>query len=118
MHSVFLFHAIRAGLDMGIVNPGLLQVYSEIQSDLLQLTEDVVLNRRKDATERLVKFAEGLKNEGKKEEKLDDWRSLPVLDRIKHSLKRGLDEFIEHDINEARLLFTRSIEMIEGPLMG
>jgi 5-methyltetrahydrofolate--homocysteine methyltransferase len=118
MHSVFLYHAIKAGLDMGIVNPGMLQVYSEIQPDLLHLTEDVVLNRRKDSTERLVKFAEGLKNEGKKEEKADEWRSLPVVDRIKHSLRRGLDEFIEQDVEEARHLFSRSIEMIEGPLMG
>jgi 5-methyltetrahydrofolate--homocysteine methyltransferase len=118
MHSVFLYHAIKAGLDMAIVNPGMLQVYSEIPHDLLQLTEDVVLNRRKDATDRLVKFAEGLKNEGKKEEKADEWRSLPVLERIRHSLKRGLDEFIEKDIEEARSLFKRSIEIIEGPLMG
>jgi 5-methyltetrahydrofolate--homocysteine methyltransferase len=118
MHSVFLYHAIKAGLDMAIVNPGMLQVYSEIPPDLLQLTEDVVLNRRKDATERLVKFAEGLKNEGKKEDKVDEWRSLPVLERIRHSLKRGLDEFIERDIEEARPLFKRSIEIIEGPLMG
>jgi len=117
MHSVFLYHAINAGLDMGIVNPGMLQVYSEIPADLLQLTEDVVLNRRKDATERLVKFAEGLKNEGKKEEKSDEWRSRPVVDRIKHSLIRGLDEHIEEDIEEARSLFSRSIELIEGPLM-
>jgi 5-methyltetrahydrofolate--homocysteine methyltransferase len=117
MHSVFLYHAINAGLDMGIVNPGMLQVYSEISADLLQLTEDVVLNRRKDATERLVKFAEGLKNEGKKEEKSDEWRSRPVVDRIKHSLIRGLDEHIEEDIEEARSLFSRSIELIEGPLM-
>jgi 5-methyltetrahydrofolate--homocysteine methyltransferase len=118
MHSVFLYHAIKAGLDMAIVNPGMLQVYSEIPHDLLQLTEDVVLNRRKDGTERLVKFAEGLKNEGKKEEKADEWRSLPLLERISHSLKRGLDEFIEKDIEEARSLFKRSIEIIEGPLMG
>jgi 5-methyltetrahydrofolate--homocysteine methyltransferase len=118
MHSVFLYHAIKAGLDMGIVNPGMLQVYSEIPADLLQLTEDVVLNRRKDGTERLVKFAESLKNEGKKEEKADEWRSLPVIDRIKHSLIRGLDEHIEEDIEEARSLFSRSIELIEGPLMG
>ncbi|MCX6333028.1 MAG: methionine synthase, partial [Bacteroidia bacterium] len=118
MHSVFLYHAIKAGLDMGIVNPGMLQVYSEIPEDLLQLTEDVVLNRRKDATERLVKFAEGLKNEGKKEEKADEWRSLPVIDRIKHSLIRGLDEHIEEDVEEARSLFSRSLELIEGPLMG
>jgi 5-methyltetrahydrofolate--homocysteine methyltransferase len=118
MHSVFLFHAIKAGLDMGIVNPGMLQVYSEIPHDLLQLTEDVVLNRRKDSTERLVKFAESIKNEGKKEEKEDAWRLLPVIERIKHSLIRGLDEFIENDVEEARPLFSRSIELIEGPLMG
>jgi len=118
MHSVFLYHAINAGLDMGIVNPGILQVYSEIPPDLLQLTEDVVLNRRKDGTERLVKFAEGLKNEGKKEVKSDEWRSMPVIDRIKHSLIRGLDEFIEQDVEEARHLFSRSLELIEGPLMA
>jgi len=117
MHSVFLYHAIQAGLDMGIVNPGMLQVYSEIQPDLLQLTEDVVLNRRKDATERLITFAEGLRNEGKKEEKADEWRSLPVIERISHSLKRGLDEFIEQDVEEARHLFSRPLEVIEGPLM-
>lgn len=118
MHSVFLYHAIRAGLDMGIVNPGMLQVYSEIEPDLLKLTEDVVLNRRRDGTERLVKFAEGLRGEGKKEEKADEWRSLPVLERIRYSLKRGIDEFIAQDIEEARTLFSRSIELIEGPLMG
>jgi 5-methyltetrahydrofolate--homocysteine methyltransferase len=118
MHSVFLYHAIAAGLDMGIVNPGMLQVYTEIDPDLLQLTEDVVLNRRKDATERLVKFAESIKNEGKKEEKADAWRSQPVTERIRYSLVRGLDEFIEVDIEEARPLFSRSIELIEGPLMG
>jgi 5-methyltetrahydrofolate--homocysteine methyltransferase len=118
MHSVFLYHAIKAGLDMGIVNPGMLQVYSEIQKDLLELTEDVVLNRRKDATERLVKFAETLKSEVIKEEKSDEWRSLPVIDRIKHALIRGLDEHIENDVEEARSLFSRSIELIEGPLMG
>jgi len=118
MHSVFLYHAIKAGLDMGIVNPGMLQVYTEIHPDLLQLTEDVVLNRRKDGTERLVKYAEGLKNEGKKEERIDEWRSLPVLERIRHALKRGFDEYIDQDIEEARPLFSRSIELIEGPLMG
>ena len=118
MHSVFLYHAIKAGMDMGIVNPGMLQVYTEIDPDLLQLTEDVILNRRKDSTERLVKFAENIKNEGKKEEKEDAWRLLPVIDRIKHSLIRGIDEFIEQDVEEARSLFRRSIELIEGPLMG
>jgi len=85
---------------------------------LLQLTEDVVLNRRKDATERLVKFAENLRNENTKEEKSDEWRLLPVTERIKHSLIRGLDEYIETDVEEARLLYSRSIELIEGPLMG
>jgi 5-methyltetrahydrofolate--homocysteine methyltransferase len=118
IHSVFLFHAIKAGLDMGIVNPGMLQVYTEIQPDLLHLVEDVVLNRRKDSTERLVRFAEGIKNEGKKVEKEDAWRQLNVIDRIKHSLVRGIDEFIEQDVEEARPLFSRSIELIEGPLMG
>lgn len=118
IHSVFLFHAIKAGLDMGIVNPGMLQVYTEIQPDMLHLIEDVVLNRRKDGTERLVKFAEGIKNEGKKEEKEDAWRQLPVIERIKHSLIKGLDEFIDQDVEEARPLFTRSIDLIEGPLMG
>jgi 5-methyltetrahydrofolate--homocysteine methyltransferase len=118
MHSVFLYHSIRAGLDMGIVNPGMLQVYSEIPPDLLKLTEDVVLNRRKDATERLVKFAEGIKAGGKKESKSDEWRSLPVVDRVRHALLKGTDEFIEQDIEEARKLFDRSIDLIEGPLMG
>ncbi len=118
MHSIFLFHGIKAGLDMGIVNPGMLQVYSEIEPQLLELCEDVILNRRKDSTERLVKFAEGIKKDGKKEEKEDAWRALPVIDRIKHSLIRGLDEFIEVDVEEARPLFARSIELIEGPLMG
>jgi 5-methyltetrahydrofolate--homocysteine methyltransferase len=118
IHSVFLFHAIKAGLDMGIVNPGMLQVYTEIQPDMLHLIEDVVLNRRKDSTERLVKYAEGIKNEGKKEEKEDAWRQMPVIDRIKHSLIRGLDEFIEQDVEDARSLFKRSIDLIEGPLMG
>ena len=118
IHSVFLYHAIKAGLDMGIVNPGMLQVYSEIPPDLLELCEDVVLNRRKDATERLVKVAEGLQGEGgRKEEKLDEWRSYTVAQRIKYSLIRGLDEYIEQDVEEARQLYTRSIEIIEGPLM-
>jgi 5-methyltetrahydrofolate--homocysteine methyltransferase len=118
IHSVFLLHAVKAGLDMGIVNPGMLQVYTEIEPNLLHLVEDVVLNRRKDSTERLVKFAEGIKNEGKKEEKEDAWRQLEVIERIKHSLIRGIDEFIEQDVEEARPLFSRSIELIEGPLMG
>jgi len=117
MHSVFLYYAIKAGLDMGIVNAGMLQVYSEIPADMLQLTEDVVLNRRKDSTERLVKFAEGLKQKDKKEEKVNEWRSMPLIERIKHSLVRGFDEFIEQDVEEARLLYPKAINVIEGPLM-
>jgi 5-methyltetrahydrofolate--homocysteine methyltransferase len=117
MHSVFLYYSIKAGQDMGIVNAGMLQVYSEIPPDLLQLTEDVVLNRRKDSTERLVKFAENLKQRGKKEEKVNEWRNLPLADRIKHSLIRGLDEFIELDVEEARSHYPKSIGIIEGPLM-
>ena len=117
MHSVFLYHAIKAGLDMGIVNAGMLQVYSEIEPDLLKLTEDVVLNRRKDATERLVKFAEGVRQKDKKEEKDDQWRSLQLTDRIKYSLVRGLDDFIEQDVEEARHLYPRALGVIEGPLM-
>lgn len=120
MHSVFLYHAIKAGLDMGIVNPGMLQVYSEIPPDLLTLTEDVVLNRRKDATDRLVSVGENLaKGRGALLISKDlDWRKLPVKERIKHALIRGLDEFIEEDVEEARSLYKRSIELIEGPLMG
>jgi 5-methyltetrahydrofolate--homocysteine methyltransferase len=117
MHSVFLYHSIRAGQDMGIVNAGMLQVYSEIPPDLLELTEDVVLNRRRDSTERLVKFAENIKNSGRKDEKVNEWRNLPLNDRIKHSLIRGLDEFIEQDVEEARSDYPRSIGIIEGPLM-
>lgn len=118
MHSVFLYHAIKAGLDMGIVNPGMLQVYTEIDPDLLKLCEDVILNRRKDSTERLVKYAEGIRNEGKKAEKEDAWRQLPVIERIKHALIKGIDEFIEQDVEEARPLYSRSLEIIEGPLMA
>ncbi len=120
MHSVFLYHAIKAGLDMGIVNPGMLQVYSEIPDDLLKLTEDVVLNRRKDATERLIRYAEMSKDEEGAERgvKKSDWRDLPVVERVRHSLVKGIDDHIKEDILEARTLFSRSIEVIEGPLMG
>ncbi|MDP3436146.1 MAG: methionine synthase [Bacteroidales bacterium] len=120
MHSAFLYHAVKAGLDMGIVNPGMLQVYSEIPPDLLTLTEDVVLNRRKDATDRLVSVGENLAKSigGGPLAKELDWRQLPVKERIKHALIRGLDEYIEEDVEEARALYKRSIELIEGPLMG
>ena len=118
IHSAFLFHAIKAGMDMGIVNPSMLQVYSEIPPDLLVLVEDAILNRRKDSTDRLVKFAETYKSKDKKEEKIDAWRELSVIERIKHALIRGLDEYIEADVEEARPLFDKSIRIIEGPLMN
>ena len=118
MHSVFLYHAIKEGLDMGIVNPGLLMVYSDIEPELLELTEDVVLNRRGDATERLIKYAEGLQKDTKKEEKKDEWRQLDVTGRITHAVIRGIDEFIENDVEECRPLFAKTLEVIEGPLMS
>jgi 5-methyltetrahydrofolate--homocysteine methyltransferase len=117
MHSVFLFHAIKAGLDMGIVNPGMLQVYTEIAPDLLELAEDVVLNRRKNATEQLVTFAQSLKQGVQETIKTDDRGRIPVIDRIRQSLVKGQDEHIEQDIEEARSLFSRTIDIIEGPLM-
>jgi 5-methyltetrahydrofolate--homocysteine methyltransferase len=117
IHSVFLYHAIAAGMDMGIVNPGMLQIYDEIEPELLQLTEDLVLNRRPDATERLLTFAEQLKTGTKKEEKHDVWRDAPVNERLSHSLIKGITEFIEVDVLEARLHFSRALDVIEGPLM-
>ena len=117
MHSVFLYHAIKAGMDMGIVNPGLLQVYSEIPPDLLKMTEDVVLNRRKDATERLLAFAEKIKDPGRSASSADEWRSRPLMERINYSMKKGIDKYIEEDIEAARREFPRALNVIEGPLM-
>lgn len=117
MHSVFLFHAIKAGLDMGIVNPGMLQIYDEIPADLLEKTEDLVLNRRPDATERLLSFAENLKPGGSKEEKVDEWRQLPLEKRIEHALVKGLPEFVDEDMAEAVQKYSPALSIIEGPLM-
>lgn len=119
IHSVFLFYAIQAGLDMGIVNPGMLQVYDEIPKDLLDLVEDVVLNRRPDATERLVDFAEKIKNKGDKAAAPEEeaWRKGSLSERISHALVRGLDSFIETDMDEARAAYKYSLDIIEGPLM-
>ncbi|MFP4469801.1 MAG: methionine synthase, partial [Bacteroidales bacterium] len=117
MHSAFLYHAIRAGMDMGIVNPGMLQIYDEIPGDLLQLVEDVILNRRKDATDRLIAYADKVKNSGKKEEKHDAWRDAPVQERLKHALVKGITEFVEADTEEARQQYERALDVIEGPLM-
>lgn len=118
IHSVFLFHAIKAGLDMGIVNPGQLQIYDEIPKDLLGLTEDLVLNRRPDATERLLEFAETIKSSTAKEEKKDAWRELPLEERIKHALVKGLPEFVDEDMEEALQKYHPALNIIEGPLMA
>ncbi len=117
MHSAFLYHAIKAGLDMGIVNAGQLEVYEEIPKDLLVLVEDVLLNRRKDATERLVEFAETVKQKEKGEAKIDEWRKLPVKERLKHALIKGIVDHIEDDTEEARKQFEKPLDVIEGPLM-
>lgn len=117
MHSAFLYHAIKAGLDMGIVNAGMIEVYEEIPKDFLELVEDVLLNRRPDSTERLVDFAENIKSKGKKLEKDDAWRQWPVNDRLSHALIKGIVEFIDEDVEEARQHFDKPLQVIEGPLM-
>ena len=134
MHSVFLYHAINAGLDMGIVNPGMLQVYSQIPAELLQLVEDLVLNRRRDSTERLLTYAEQQLHPTPTQQNSSspfsnnqsqqnhpargaEWRSLPVNERIKHALIKGLDSHIQDDVLEARKHFPRTLDVIEGPLM-
>ena len=118
MHAAFLYHAIQAGLDMGIVNAGQLAVYEEIPKDLLALVEDVLLNRRPDATERLVAFAETVKQKGKAAVKDDEWRSRPVEERLAHALVKGLTDFIDQDVEEARQKSARPLDVIEGPLMA
>ena len=118
MHSAFLYHAIKAGLDMGIVNAGQLAVYEEIPKDLLELVEDVLLNRRPDATERLVTFAETVKQQGKVAVKDDEWRSGTVEERLSHALVKGMTDYIEQDIEEARQKYAKPLHVIEGPLMA
>ena len=123
IHSVFLFHAVRAGMDMGIVNAGALVVYDEIDPGLRERIEDVVLNRRPDATERLVEVAGDFAGTGEQQEAVaQEWRSMPVEERITHALVKGLDEFVEADTEELRLVIAerggRPIEVIEGPLMA
>ncbi|MFD2473009.1 methionine synthase [Amycolatopsis silviterrae] len=117
MHSAFLFHAVRAGLDMGIVNAGQLAVYEDIPKDLLELVEDVLFDRREDATDRLVEFAETVKGSGTKRVVDLSWRETPVASRLSHALVHGIVDFIEDDTEEARQLFDRPLEVIEGPLM-
>ena len=119
MHSVFLYHAIQNGMTMGIVNPEMLSIYDEIPKDLLEHVEDVILNRRDDATERLLDFAENVKGDVKSNEKaVQEWRSGTIQERLTHSLVKGVDEFIEIDVEEARLAAGRPIEVIEINLMA
>jgi 5-methyltetrahydrofolate--homocysteine methyltransferase len=120
MHSAFLYHAIAAGMDMGIVNAGMLEVYEEIDPELKVLVEDVLLNRRPDATERLVDFGEQLKNVGTvvTEKKAEEWRSGSVEERLSHALVKGIDTYIEIDAEEARVKLGRPLLVIEGPLMA
>lgn len=117
MHSAFLYHAIKAGLDMGIVNAGMIAVYDDIPKDLLVLIEDVILNRRPDATEKLVTFAESYKSGGKKIVEDLAWRKEPVEKRLAHAMIKGIVDFIDEDVEEARKLTTRPLDVIEGPLM-
>ena len=118
MHAAFLYHAIQAGLDMGIVNAGMLGIYGEIPKDLLELVEDVLLNRRPDATERLVKFAESVKQKDKAGIVEDEWRKGSVEQRLEHALVKGIVDFIDADTEEARQKIGRPLSVIEGPLMA
>ncbi len=119
MHSAFLYHAIKAGMDMAIVNAGQIEIYDDIPKDLLERVEDVILNRRDDATERLLDFAESVKGTGGGKARVEDlaWREQPVEKRLEHALVKGIIDYIDDDTEEARQLFARPIEVIEGPLM-
>ena len=117
MHTVFLYHAIKAGMDMGIVNAAQLGVYSDLPADMLEMCEDVLLNRRDDATDRMIKFAETVKSKGKEVVIDNKWRDQPVGKRLEHALIKGLTEFIDEDVEEARQLVEKPLHVIEGPLM-
>jgi 5-methyltetrahydrofolate--homocysteine methyltransferase len=118
MHAAFLYHAIQHGMDMGIVNPTMLEVYDQIDKELLERVEDVLLNRRDDATERLLEFAETVKGSAKKKEQDDEWRKGTVEERITHALVKGIIDFIDADTEEARQKYGRPLHVIEGPLMA
>ncbi len=118
IHSAFLYHAIKHGMDMGIVNPSMLEVYSDIPKDLLERVEDVLLNRREDATERLLEFAETVKRKGKAEVIDEEWRKGTVEERLSHALVKGIVDFIDADTEEARQKYDRPLHVIEGPLMS
>ncbi|MGZ8599163.1 MAG: methionine synthase [Actinomycetota bacterium] len=117
IHSAFLYHAIQAGLDMAIVNAGQIALYEDIPPDLLEHVEDIIFDRRPDATERMVSFAETVRGEGRKKEFDLTWRETTVEDRLKHALVHGIDDFVEEDTEEARQAYDRPLEVIEGPLM-
>jgi 5-methyltetrahydrofolate--homocysteine methyltransferase len=118
IHAAFLYHGIKHGMDMGIVNPAMLQVYDEVPKDLMELVEDVLLDRRDDATERLIQKAEELKGKGKaKEEKDEQWRKGTVQERLTHSLVKGVTDYIEQDVEECRKQYDKTLSVIEGPLM-
>jgi 5-methyltetrahydrofolate--homocysteine methyltransferase len=118
MHAVFLYHAIKAGMDMGIVNAGQLVVYDEIEPQLRELCEDVIQNRREDSTDRLITFAETVKAKDKAEVKNEAWRSNDVEERLKHALINGITDYIDQDTEEARLKYPKPLDVIEGPLMN
>ena len=117
MHTSFLYHAIQAGMDMGIVNAGMIEVYQDIDKELLERVEDVLFNKKSDATDRLLEFAEGLKGGGKKVQKDLSWRKEPVQERLKYALIKGIDKYIVEDTEEARLAYDTPLQVIEGPLM-
>ncbi|MFZ9955953.1 MAG: methionine synthase [Flavobacteriales bacterium] len=117
MHSAFLYHAINEGMDMGIVNPAMIEVYDDIDKELLERVEDVLLDRRDDATERLMEFAESVKGGGKEKKQDDAWRSDTVEKRLEHALVKGIADFVEIDVEEARQTYKRPLHIIEGPLM-
>jgi len=120
MHAVFLYHAIQAGLDMAIVNAGALPIYEEIEPELLEHVEDVILNRREDATEKLIEYAEKIKdkNSSQKIEKKEDWRSYPLEKRLEYALMKGIEDYLEEDLTEALTQYDSAIEIIEKPLMN
>ena len=118
MHSAFLYYAIKAGMSMGIVNAGMIAVYDAIPKDLLEIVEDVLLNRRPDATERLIKYAETVKSKGIKLEEDLNWRKVSVEERLSHALVKGIVDFIDEDVEEARQTVNHPLEVIEGPLMA
>ena len=117
MHSVFLYHAIKAGMDMAILNPGMIQIYDDIPKDLLQLVEDVIFNRYPEASEKLIVFAETVKGQDKQEVKTEAWREKPLEERLSYSLMKGINEFLPVDLEEALQKYSPTLRIIEGPLM-